>query len=88
MIEAVDALDNVRGDEFVRCVTVVAGGPGAMPGVKPILADLIHDVAVIASGWVVAEIGREVGRHRADDEGGEQGLESNREGKFHAGPVG
>lgn len=42
MIETVDGLDNILGDEFVRCVTVVAGGRGVMPGMKPILVDGIH----------------------------------------------
>lgn len=69
-------LDPIFWDESMGCVAVIAGSPILMSTVKPALIDVVHHVAVIAGGGVVAQVRGEVGdvKSRSDDsEDGERG---------------
>ena len=53
--------DKILGDQGMRRMAVVAGGPLLVPGVVPAFVDSIHHMAVVAGGRVVAQVGGEIG---------------------------
>ena len=60
--------DNILRNEGVRCVAVVAGCPVSVAVVIPALINIIHYMTVIAGGWIVPQVGCEIGGVHANKE--------------------
>lgn len=80
VVEAGAGLDDIFGDESVRGVAVVAGGPALVAGVVPAFIGGIHHVAVVAGDRVIAEVGGEIGDDRADRQHEHQSHQADDEG--------
>ena len=61
MMVTVFGFDEIFGDQVMRCVAVRAVGPVFMCAVIPAFVDRIHHMTVITGGWIIAQVGGEVG---------------------------
>lgn len=76
MVVAGLGLDNILGDESMGSVAVGAGSPAGMAAVEPAFIDIVHHMAVVACGRVVAQVGRKVGDVHPDTDDDQQGCQA------------
>src|SRR5574340_1652110 len=73
VVETGYRLDVIFGDEVgMRHVAVGAVGPRLVTGVIPALVHAVHDMAVVAGGGIIAEVGDEFRRYHADSQNDHQ----------------
>jgi hypothetical protein len=79
-------LNVVFGDQSMRGMAVIAGGPLFMSGMVPALVHIIHDMTVVAGSWIVAQVGSEIGRVQACSYHSQKSQHTNEQSDFHGFP--
>ncbi len=66
MVIARTGLDQVFGDQRVRCMAVVAVCPLLMRAMVPALVDSVHHMAIVTGRGVIAQVSSEIGNIQAN----------------------